>query len=191
MQISLISIVACLVLGTVAGGREVKRALELSEEEFDEAASCPWYCFGRCWNSKCRSSCSNCAPPSPSPSSAPGWWVRDGFGCRRVKDEREDCIVSNGYPMNYSNGDRCTIGVKGKVEMRVVQFETEFGYDGLRFGQTSWAQNSNFSGHTWPPNGTVSGEIHWSADSDITDRGWKICRSPDHHHPSPDYYPSP
>lgn len=85
--------------------------------------------------------------------------------------DKNQCIMSPGFPKNYTSADYCRIAVNdtAAVPIAVEKFDTENNYDSLIVNCES------FSGKR-SPNGVIpESDIFWTSDGSLTGEGWKIC----------------
>jgi len=102
--------------------------------------------------------------PVPPPTEPPVFTVTGDC----TKDETTGCLTSKNYPQEYGTQESCTVSV-GYPKIRVVDFNTESGFDKLRVNAV------DYSGSTNPDGVTPTTEIVWSSDFSETRSGWKIC----------------
>lgn len=97
------------------------------------------------------------------------WTVLSG-SCRV---DESDCLVSPGYPGNYSNKEECTVAVNASaaVPIHVDEFSTEAGYDSLLVNCKA------YSGSAGPEAVVPDTTIYWYSDGSVVSNGWKICPS--------------
>lgn len=95
------------------------------------------------------------------------WKVVDG-DC--AMDEKH-CIMSPGFPKNYTSADYCRIAVNDSVAVPIVveKFDTEINYDSLIVNCES------YSGARSPGGVVPESDIYWSSDGSLTGAGWKLC----------------
>lgn len=95
------------------------------------------------------------------------WKVVDG-DC--VMDEKH-CIMSPGFPKNYTSADFCRIAVNDSVAVPIVveKFDTEMNYDSLIVNCES------YSGTRSPLGVVPESDIYWTSDGSLTSAGWKLC----------------
>ncbi|CAE7306257.1 mdn1 [Symbiodinium natans] len=84
-----------------------------------------------------------------------------------------DCLVSPGYPGNYSNKDDCRIAVNtsAATPLQVESFSTEAGYDSLLVNCKA------YSGSVGPEAVVPDTTIYWYSDGSVVSSGWRICPS--------------
>jgi len=83
--------------------------------------------------------------------------------------------MSNNYPQNYGNRERCTVSMTQNARLEVQSpFFLERNFDFLRVnGSPKWSPGQI------PTSLTSGSTIEWSTDGSVTKTGWKICFSED------------
>mmetsp|Transcript_88816 Transcript_88816/g.108644 ORF Transcript_88816/g.108644 Transcript_88816/m.108644 type:complete len:417 (+) Transcript_88816:85-1335(+) len=95
------------------------------------------------------------------------WKVVEG-DC--VMDEKQ-CIMTPGFPKNYTSADYCRIAVNDAAAVPIVveKFQTENNYDSLI------VNCEPFSGDRSPSGIVPNSDIFWASDGSLTGVGWKLC----------------
>jgi len=81
------------------------------------------------------------------------------------------CIMSPGYPNNYTANSICVIAVNASaaVPIKVVNFSTEAKFDALI------TDCQYFSGSKGPDNLVPHTPLFWHSDDSVVSSGWKLC----------------